>query len=417
MIRVVLRSAFYSPTLRSAATLAAGGVGFGLANLLLARVLPTIEFGLTSLLLSFIQVGAAVGAPGLPVLINRYHLGPTRRLFGISVAASVLACIATIAVLVAVYEVQIAIAVLAGLAIGFAAVGRVSAAFFQARERFGISLWLIQIHNWVLLLSIPVVAWLGRHQASTVMWVVLCGYCVTAFVGWTRWSEAGIPQLPRRQWLSEGLSAAGFTIATNLMLQLDRLLIGGTLSIDDLATYSVIAAVAGSAFRMLQSGAGYSLLPRLRRCSDRAAAVRMLGRELTLLAGIGVLAAVGIIILMPWLLEHFLHGRYAVTDEMVIAVILIGFVRIGDASAAAAVNALGSSRDMAQLNAFGWLMVIVASACAVWASRYGLIGMIYGLGVGWLLGALGSATLAAKVLTRMPRVPQVRANEPVEIIE
>jgi hypothetical protein len=46
-----------------------------------------------------------------------------------------------------------------------------------------------------------------------------------------------------------------------------------------------------------------------------------------------------------------------------------------------------------------------------------LIGMIYGLGAGWLLGALGSATLAAKVLTRMPRVPQVRANEPVEIIE
>ena len=68
VIRVALRSAFYSPTLRSAATLAAGGVGFGLANLLLARVLPTIEFGVISLLLSFIQVGAAVGAPGLPVL-------------------------------------------------------------------------------------------------------------------------------------------------------------------------------------------------------------------------------------------------------------------------------------------------------------------------------------------------------------
>ena len=143
----------------------------------------------------------------------------------------------------------------------------------------------------------------------------------------------------------------------------------------------------------------------------------MLGGELALLAGIGVLAGIGIIVLMPWLLEHFLHGRYAVTEEMVIAVILIGFVRICDASAAAAVNALGSTRQMAQLNALGWLMVIAASACAVWGSRYGLIGMIYGLGAGWLLGALGSATLAAKVLTRLPRSVESRGDDSVELVE
>src|SRR6186713_1885485 len=95
MIRTLFRRAFYSPTLRSAAALAAGGVGFGLANLLLARVLPTDEFGIVSLVLSFIQVGAAIGAPGLPVLINRYHLGPSSRLFRVSLTASVLACLAT----------------------------------------------------------------------------------------------------------------------------------------------------------------------------------------------------------------------------------------------------------------------------------------------------------------------------------
>jgi O-antigen/teichoic acid export membrane protein len=247
---------------------------------------------------------------------------------------------------------------------------------------------------------------------------VLTGYCLTAFVGWTsRWNTTTAPDLSRRRWVSEGMSAAGFTIANNLMLQLDRLLIGGTLSIHDLATYAVVAAVAGSAFRMLQSGAGYSLLPRLRRCTDRDSAIRMLGGELALLAGIGVVAGIAIIILMPWLLEHFLHSRYAVTDEMVLAVILIGFVRICDASAAAAVNALGSTRQMAQLNAFGWLMVLAASAFAVWGSRYGLIGMIYGLGAGWVLGALGSATLAAKVLTRLPRTVQSRSAESAELAE
>ena len=414
MIRTLFRRAFYSPTLRSAAALAAGGVGFGLANLLLARVLPTDEFGVVSLVLSFIQVGAAIGAPGLPVLINRYHLGPSSRLFRVSLTASVLACLATFGVLAIVYRLHTSLAVLAGAAIGLASMGRVSAAFFQARERFGISLALIQIHNWVLLLSIPLVLLLDRPQASTVMWIVMLGYCSTAFVGWTRWTKGHqVPKLPTRRWLSEGLSAAGFTIATNVMLQLDRLLIGGTLSIQDLATYSVVAAVAGSAFRMLQMGAGYSLLPRLRRCKDRAAALRMLGGELALLAGIGLIAAIGIMIVMPWLLQNFLAGRYAVTDEMVIAVIVIGFVRICEASAAAAVNALGSSKEMAQLNASGWLMVIAASGCAVWGSRYGLIGMIYGLGTGWTLGAITAAVLAAKALSRIAHAPRDRSSETV----
>src|SRR3954453_2392417 len=156
------RRAFNSPTLRSAAALAAGGIGFGLANLFLARVLPTDEFGLISLLLSFIQVGAAVGAPGLPGLINRYHLAPSARLLRVSAFASLLACIVTISVLAGFYGVRITLAILAGLAIGLAAMGRVSAAFFQARESFGISLSLIQIHNWILLLIIPIVLVLDR---------------------------------------------------------------------------------------------------------------------------------------------------------------------------------------------------------------------------------------------------------------
>ncbi len=413
MIRSLVKRAFLSPTLRSAAALAAGGVGFGVANLLLARVLTADEFGVVSLLLSFIQVGAAVGAPGLPVLINRYHLGPSRRLLQISAVASLVATLATFGILSAFYGIVVPLAVMTGLAIGLAAMGRVSAAFFQAREQFGVSLLLIQIHNWILLLSIPVLVMTHRPFATTVVWVVLAGYAMTAWAGWqfaSRHRASVAAQLPPRRWLNEGMSAAGFSIATNVMLQLDRLLIGGTLSIQDLATYSVIAAVAGSAFRMLQMGAGYSLLPRLRRCTDRHAALRMLGGELALLAGIGVIAAIAVLIVMPWLLEHFLSRKYAVSEEMILAVIAIGFVRIGESSAAAAVSALGSTRELAQLNALGWLMVIASSACAVWGSRYGLTGMIYGLGAGWMLGAIGAGVLAAKALMRMPRAPRTRGD-------
>jgi O-antigen/teichoic acid export membrane protein len=420
MIRTLIKRAFHSPTLRSAAALAAGGVGFGVANLLLARVLSTGEFGVVSLLLSFIQVGAAVGAPGLPVLINRYHLGPSQRLIVISTIASLLATIATLAILAFFYGIALTLAVITGLAIGLAAMGRVSAAFFQAREQFGLSLLLIQIHNWILLISIPVLLLLDEPYALTVIWVVLLGYAATAWIGWQfawRDQSASQPPLPTRRWLSEGMSAAGFTIATNVMLQLDRLLIGGTLTIQDLATYSVIAAVAGSAFRMLQMGAGYSLLPRLRRCTDRSAALRMLGGELALLAGMGVIATIGVLVVMPWLLEHFLAGRYAVTEQMILAVIVIGFVRICESSASAAVTALGSTRELAQLNVLGWLMVIASSVCAIWGSRYGLIGMIYGLGAGWMLGAIGAAVLAAKALARMPRTARTRRDHALSAAE
>jgi O-antigen/teichoic acid export membrane protein len=409
MIGTLVRKAFQSPTLRSAAALAAGGIGFGVANLLLARVLSTAEFGVVSLLLSFIQVGAAVGAPGLPVLINRYHLGPSRRLVSISLVASALATLATLFILSMLYDIAVVLASVTGIAIGLAAMGRVSAAFFQAGERFGFSLMLIQVHNWVLLLSVPVLLLLGRPHALTVIGVVLCGYALTAWIGWQMaWRGSAMPSasaqsVPTRRWLSEGLSAAGFTIATNVMLQLDRLLIGGTLSIDDLATYAVIAAVAGSTFRMLQTGAGYSLLPRLRRCADRTTAWRMLGGELALLAIMGVLAGVAVMLVMPWLLEHFLHGRYDVTEQMVLAVIAIGFIRIGEASASATVSALGTTRELGQLNVLSWLMVATSSVCAVWGSRYGLIGMIYGLGAGWTVGAIGASILAAKALGRLPR--------------
>jgi O-antigen/teichoic acid export membrane protein len=136
----------------------------------------------------------------------------------------------------------------------------------------------------------------------------------------------------------------------------------------------------------------------------------MLGGELALLAGMGVIATIGVLIVMPWLLEHFLAGRYAVTEQMILAVIVIGFVRICESSASAAVTALGSTRELAQLNVLGWLMVVASSVCAIWGSRYGLIGMIYGLGAGWMLGAIGAAVLAAKALARMPRTARTRRD-------
>jgi hypothetical protein len=61
----------------TAALFAAGGTGFALGNLLLARLLPESEYGYLSLSLSFVQLGHALGPLGLEIIINRRRLGPS----------------------------------------------------------------------------------------------------------------------------------------------------------------------------------------------------------------------------------------------------------------------------------------------------------------------------------------------------
>jgi O-antigen/teichoic acid export membrane protein len=406
MLIELARKATRSPALRTAAALAAGGVGFALGNLLLARVLVETEFGKVSLLLSVIQVGAALGAPGIPTLVNRYRLNATAALFRRCAAGSVAAGAAVAGLMITFGNFHFALAAVLGFAVSLAALGRVAAAFFQSRQRFGTSLVLTQVHNWLVLASVPVVLALSEPTAFAVALVVLSGYLVTTVVGWRAAAQRltqSTPQLSRQIWLREGMSAAGFVLANNLLFQLDRLLIGGLLSIADLATYAVVAAVAGSAFRMLQVGAGYTLVPRLRTCTNRQTAVRLLRGEGLLLGGTGLVAAATVLLVMPWLIGHFLAGRYEVPQGMVVAVIGIGFIRTWEAAASATVTALGSAQELLSLNVLSWLTVAVGTACAAWGSRYGLMGVVYGLGAGWCLLAISASTLALQALSRLER--------------
>jgi O-antigen/teichoic acid export membrane protein len=392
--------ALHSPALRTAAALAGGGLGFAAGNVLLARILAEAEFGRVSLLLSLIQVGSALGAPGIPLLVNRHRLSPTPDLlrrcsFGAALAGLIIAWAAT-----RFGDFTSALAVTLGLTTALAALGRVGAAFFQSRERFLTATFLGQIHNWLLLASVPVVLMLDEPHALTVGVFVLLGYVATAIAGWKMAASrnADVSSLPGAAWPKELLSAAGIVLALNVLFQIDRLLVGALLSLEDLATYSVVAAIAGSAFRMLQVGAGHSLTPRLRRCRTRADVLQLLQAEGALLAGVGVLAAAGILLLMPWVVDHFLAGRYQVPRGLVSAVIGIGLVRTWEAMATATVNALGAPRDLSLLNAMSWSAVAVGIVAAMWGGRAGLLGVVLGLGAAWVVLAAASSLLAARAI-------------------
>jgi O-antigen/teichoic acid export membrane protein len=392
--------ALRSPALRTAAALAAGGFGFAAGNVLLARILAETEFGRVSLLLSLIQVGSALGAPGIPLLINRYRLSATPDLlrrcsFGAALAGLVVAAGAMLF-----GHFSTALAVTLGITTAMAALGRIGAAFFQAREYFLSATLLGQIHNWLLLASVPVVLLLDEPYALTVGVFLLLGYIATAIVGWRRapGRSAEVASLPPTVWSKEVVSAAGIALALNVLFQFDRLLVGALLSLEELATYSVVAAIAGSTFRMLQVGASHSLTPRLRRCRGRAEALELLRTEGTLLAGVGVLAAAAILLVMPWIVDHFLAGRYEVPPGLVAVMIGIGLVRTWEAMATATVNALGTPRDLWLLNVMSWSAVAVGILGAIVGTSAGLVGVVLGLGAAWVALAAGSSLLALRAI-------------------
>jgi Na+-driven multidrug efflux pump len=69
------------------------------------------------------------------------------------------------------------------------------------------------------------------------------------------------------------------------------------------------------------------------------------------------------------------------------------------------VSALGDARELTLVNLAGWASVGVAVPAAVFAARWGLVGVIYGVGLGWLLRALAAFYLTMRHLRFPAAVP------------
>jgi O-antigen/teichoic acid export membrane protein len=402
-MRIVI-GALRSPALRSAAILAAGGAGFALGNLLLARILPEREYGAVSLLLSLIQVGAALGSLGLPTLVNRHALAATGQLFRCGMWLALLAALVVGTVAVVSYQLPLFIAYVLAATVAAAALGRIAGAVMQSRQRFGTSLLLTQIHNWLLLASVPLVLVTDARSATAVSMFILVCYVITSCAGWrfaVKEHRSASGTLSLRMLWSEGLSAAGFGLAFNVFLQLDRLVIGDVLSLQDVAAYSLVASLAGSPYRMLQVSAGHTLVPRLRAASNRKMALKLLRHEALLMIGLSALAAPVLFWLTPWIISKVAGPTIVIGYMLTAAVIGVGFVRLWEGLAAAVVNALGSPRELLILSVLGWLGIGVAVALASVVSRDGLVAVVFALGAGWCAIAVGATTLAFKAMLRL----------------
>jgi Na+-driven multidrug efflux pump len=83
----------------------------------------------------------------------------------------------------------------------------------------------------------------------------------------------------------------------------------------------------------------------------------------------------------------------------VLAATVAGLAKVLNAFSKATVTALASARELSLVNILGWASVAVAAvAASAAAGPWGLPGVIYGVGLGWLVRAIAALVVAARHL-------------------
>jgi hypothetical protein len=278
----------------------------------------------------------------------------------------------------------------------------VTVGHYQSRQRYTLSL-LLSASSSLSLLTAGVVSAIFRPTTAFVPAAVFAACVwVSPSIGW--WSafrdraHLDYPD-PPFPW-GEGLAAVGTIGAGMVLASIERLVIPRSLGLPELATFSVLTTLAGSPFQMLNQGVGFALLPSLRGAQHAADRRRVLEHELVVVVGACALSGLIVWAVTPIVLHQVLVGRYTLPASLILAAIAVGALKPLGAVAVAAVNAVGSARDLAVLGGIAWVACATGFLGAWLGVRWGLVGLVYGVGVGWLLRAAASGWLAARSLER-----------------
>jgi O-antigen/teichoic acid export membrane protein len=406
-----LKHLWHSPTLRSAVVYGASGFGFAGSNLILARVLPTDEYALFTLAIALINLAFALAPLGVDGIVNRRRLEAGPSLLRRTLTASI--TVGLLFVLIAEVAYHMSALVLLLIFISTVAGGAmlVAGAQFQAEQRFGISLALTQSPNLTLLVAALAVIVFHDREAFLPLTISALGFLMAAGYGWWVLFRERAAKPYRESWFpwKEALSFAGVNTAGLVLIQLDRLVIPHALPLEDLATYGVLAATAGSLFRVLQMGVGYTLIPRLKAVNTVVQRRKLIAHEAKLVSAVVVAGSAFIWMVMPWIERWPLQGKYHLGGELLLAALISGVAKIMNAFTKSTVTALATPAELSIVNLLGWVSVALAIPAAFLGAHWGLTGLIYGVGFGWLLRALTALFLTMRHL-RLPSPVPVTAR-------
>jgi O-antigen/teichoic acid export membrane protein len=387
-----------SPSLRGAVVYGVSGLGFAGANLVLARVLPTEEYAVFTLVIALVNLGFALAPAGVDGLVHRRQLEAGPALLQRAMLPALLVSSAMVVLSAIAYRLSLT-ALLILFVSSFAGGGMlVAGAQFQSERRFGISLALTQSPNLALVVAALVVMFSSHRDARLPLLISALGFVLPALFGWYVLFHERVSKPARGSWFpwGEALSLAGINASGLLLVQLDRLVIPYVLPLHDLATYGVLAAIAGSLFRVLQMGVGYTLIPRLRAAADIIQRRRLIAHEAKLIGAVVVAGSIAIWFVTPLVENWFLLGKYHLGPSLLLATLFSGVAKIMNAFTKSMVTALATPTEVSLVNLFGWGSVALAIPAAVVGAQWGLAGVIYGVGLGWLLRALAAIFITAR---------------------
>lgn len=388
-----------SGALRAAFVYGSAGVGFALANLLMARVMEPREYGIVALVIALFNVSvpaAPLGADGI-LLRRRVPLTPTLlsrvALTSLAVASVVLA------VGVFYYRLSPIIGLLAFGGVVAGGVGSTAAAYFQSTKRLGLALLLSQGQNIVLLALVVFMMVAGIYRASITIAGMSAFYVVCAAVLWSLGMredrddvdlEAAAAPFPTR----EAISYAGVIGVSLGLVQAERLVLPGLLGLEALALFGVLAAIVGSVFRVLLLAVGLTLVPDLRRANTVPQRRAVMRGELRAVGLVVVVTTLALWALTPTVVHFFVGDKYVLAPSLIAASICAGWFKVASAFGRSAVTALSSARDLHRFNIAGWISVCISLIGAIAGAPWGLTGVVWGLASGWLALSLAAAHLA-----------------------
>lgn len=406
-----MRKLWHSPTLRSVVIYGASGIGFAGANLILARMLPSAQYGLFTLVIALTNLGHALAPLGLDGMVNRRHVEAGPRLLRHALGASIAVGLAFVLIARLSYGLTLPMLLILFVSTAGGGAMMVAGGQFQSERRYGISLALTQSPNLALLLAAVAAVAFKQGNALLPLAISTLGFVLPALIGWwVLFRERASKPVPGR-WFpwTEALSIAGLNAAGLLLVQLDRLIIPQVLPLQDLATFGVLAAVAGSFFRVLQNAVGFTLVPRLRVATSVPERRHLIAHEAKLVGAVVVAGSAAIWFVMPLIELWFLKGKYDLTGALLLAALLTGTAKIMNSFTKSTVSVLAAPSELTAVNVLSWVSVGLAIPAAVFGARWGLVGVIYGVGLGWLLRGIAALVVTLRHLKLPTSVPVTAA--------
>lgn len=401
----MLKALYRSASLRTAAAMGIGGVCFSLGSLLLARVLPTDEYGLVSLVFGIVGVAGLTAPLGLDQVAARRGIRLNAGWRRAALAGTTLTALSAAVLAALVYHLSAALVASVALITLALGVAQSAGGHFQGQQHLRTAVWVVQLLNGAIALVAVVDLAVGLPSAGEVCLAIAAVALLAAAAVWrlVRRREGSGESQPtpwRLRW--EAMSLLTVQACSTAFIQLERLLLGPIVGLHDLAIYSVLAALVSSPFRLLQGAVQFTLIPTLRVAGDARARRAKLVREGTLVFVTIAAGSVAIWFLAPPIAHWLTAARYDLSHALIAATLVSGFLKVLSGFLTSVVVSCGEERRLRILSIVCWGSIGISVAGAFATGRWGLVGVLYGISGGWLVRCVCTGWLALPYL-REPR--------------